>query len=154
VKTHARQVGVGQALARIGRRAAAPPPAGGTDHGEAALARRRELLRQQGYALPAVAGTAGDPPPAELAGTIEHHVGFARVPLGVIGPLRVNRIEAHGDYYVPLATTEGALVASYNRGAYAVRQAGGVSVVSLTESISRAPCFVFDTMPDALQFLG
>lgn len=72
----------------------------------------------------------------------------------MIGPLRINGVDAHGDFYVPLATTEGALVASYHRGACALSAAGGCAALCLTESVSRAPCFVFETLAHAARFLA
>ena len=66
------------------------------------------------------------------------------VPVGLAGPLRVNGADAHGDYYVPLATTEAALVASYSRGAQLITDAGGCTAVLLNEGVSRAPGFAFD----------
>ena len=54
--------------------------------------------------------------------------------MGVAGPLRVNGTYAQGDYYVPLATTEAALVASYHRGALLLSEAGGCSAVLLHEA--------------------
>ena len=59
---------------------------------------------------------------------IEHLVGTVKVPVGVAGPLRVNGLFAQGDYYVPLATTEAALVGSYSRGARLISEAGFVIV--------------------------
>lgn len=132
-----------------------PPrvPAGNV-HTAEALARRQEWLRQQGTSVCALAGQAEQPDPATLSGNIENLLGFAQLPVGVIGPLRINGTEAHGDFYVPLATTEGALVASCHRGAYAVSQAGGAAVICLTEAVLRAPCFLFDRMTDACLFLN
>ncbi len=101
-----------------------------------------------------LAGIGADVDPQDVAGNIESFVGFARMPVGVIGPLRVNGSSAHGDYYVPMATTEGALVASYNRGAHVVSLSGGVSAICLTEGVSRAPCFVFESMGEAGLFLS
>jgi len=125
----------------------------GNDHTRAGLARRQDWLRRQGVAVDALAGRAAAPDPAGLAGNIENLVGFAQIPVGVVGPLRVNGTEAKGDFMVPLATTEGALVASCNRGAYAVSQAGGAAAMCLTEAVTRAPCFEFDRMLDACLFL-
>jgi hydroxymethylglutaryl-CoA reductase (NADPH) len=45
---------------------------------------------------------------------IENFIGTVKVPVGVIGPVRVNGLHAHGDYFIPLATTEAAMVASYD----------------------------------------
>src|SRR4051794_8876260 len=64
--------------------------------------------------------------PAEVAGNVENFIGVAQVPLGLAGPLLVHGEHAQGEFYVPLATAEGTLVASYNRGMKLVREAGGV----------------------------
>ena len=76
---------------------------------------------------------------------IENFIGMTRLPLGLAGPLRVNGLFAQGDYYLPLATTEAALVASYHRGACLLSQAGGCSAMLLAEGVSRSPGFAFDT---------
>lgn len=76
---------------------------------------------------------------------IENFIGMARLPLGLAGPLRVNGLFAQGDYYLPLATTEAALVASYHRGACLLSQVGGCSAMLLAEGVSRSPGFAFDT---------
>ena len=81
---------------------------------------------------------------------IEHLIGTVKIPVGVAGPLRVNGLFAQGDYYVPLATSEASLVASYSRGATLITEAGGATSVLLSEGVSRAPMLAFDT----LQSLG
>jgi hydroxymethylglutaryl-CoA reductase (NADPH) len=126
----------------------------GNDHTPEGLKRRQEMLQKQGIRLDQLSGQGPEITPAELAGNIENLIGFARIPVGVMGPLRINGSNARGDFYVPMATSEGALVASYNRGAYLVSQAGGASVLCLTESVSRAPCFLFASMSDATAFLA
>ena len=85
---------------------------------------------------------------------VEQFIGVARVPLGLVGPLRVNGLFAHGDYYVPLATTEAALVASYARGARLLTEAGGCTTLVLNEGVTRAPGFAFDTVVDAALFIA
>lgn len=85
---------------------------------------------------------------------IENFIGFARLPVGLAGPLRVNGLFANGDYYLPLATTEAALVASFHRGASLLSQAGGCSAMLLAEGVSRAPGFVFPTARDAGFFVA
>lgn len=72
---------------------------------------------------------------------IENMIGCVQVPLGVAGPLKVNGEYADGSYYLPLATTEGALVASVNRGCSAITQAGGADVRILRDGMTRAPVF-------------
>jgi hydroxymethylglutaryl-CoA reductase (NADPH) len=63
-------------------------------------------------------------------------IGYVPLPVGIIGPLLVN----DQVYHVPMATTEGCLVASTNRGAKALRQAGGVNAEITADGITRAPC--------------
>ncbi|MDH3217274.1 MAG: hydroxymethylglutaryl-CoA reductase, partial [Candidatus Krumholzibacteria bacterium] len=84
---------------------------------------------------------------------IENFVGTVKVPVGIAGPLRVNGVFAQGDYYFPLATTEAALVASYNRGAHVISEAGGCSTVLANEGVGRAPGFAFETLTDAAIFV-
>lgn len=84
---------------------------------------------------------------------IENYIGTVKVPLGLIGPLRVNGLFAQGDYLVPLATTEAALVASYNRGANLITEAGGCSAMLLNEGVSRVPGFIFNTLREAGEFI-
>lgn len=86
-------------------------------------------------------------------GNIENAIGLLKIPIGIAGPLRVNGLSAKGDFPVPLATTEAALVASYHRGCRAITAAGGCSAMVLYESISRAPAFVFETSADACRFV-
>ena len=98
-------------------------------------------------------GGRGDPPTAAgLEGNIENFIGMTSVPTGIVGPLRVNGLHAHGDFYVPLATSEGALVASYSRGARIVTLAGGAACLTTVEQVQRAPGFAFDTMAEAIRF--
>ncbi len=86
------------------------------------------------------------------ARTIENFIGTVRIPVGLAGPLRVNGRHAKGDYYIPLATTEATLVASYSRGAQLLTDAGGCSSIVLNEGVSRTPAFAFDTILDAARF--
>jgi hydroxymethylglutaryl-CoA reductase (NADPH) len=88
------------------------------------------------------------------ARNIENFIGSARIPVGLIGPLRVNGLYANGDYYVPLATTEAALIASHSRGSRLISEAGGCTTLLLNEGVSRAPGFAFDTVVDAALFVA
>lgn len=85
---------------------------------------------------------------------IEHFVGTVKLPVGVAGPLRVNGLFANNDYLVPLATTEAALVASYNRGAQLITAAGGASAMLINEGVTRTPVFAFHNIADAGQFVA
>lgn len=67
---------------------------------------------------------------------IENAIGATKLPLGIAGPLPV---AGEGDAYIPLATTEGALVASVNRGCSAIRRSGGTHAEVLKDGVSRGP---------------
>ncbi|MHA2938722.1 hydroxymethylglutaryl-CoA reductase [Vibrio sp. RC27] len=84
---------------------------------------------------------------------IEHFIGTANLPIGLAGPLLVNGQYASGEYLVPLATTEAALVASYDRGASLIHAAGGVQCIIVDEGVSRTPCFVFNDVIEAAHFV-
>src|SRR5271169_2883029 len=71
---------------------------------------------------------------AQYQHRIENFIGTVKVPVGIAGPLRVRGTHANGDYYVPLATTEAALVASYSRGAGLISAAGGCRTAVLEEA--------------------
>ncbi len=90
--------------------------------------------------------------PAGLAGNIENFIGAAQVPIGIAGPLLIDGEHARGEFYVPLATTEGTLVASYNRGMKLLHRAGGVKVTVLDDRMQRAPAFGFDSAREARAF--
>ena len=124
------------------------------DHSHDAMIARREILARQNISTSAVSGDQPDISPENLATNIENQIGMVRVPLGVVGPLRVNGTCAHGDFYVPMATTEGALVVSFHRGALVASMSGGVTASCLTESVTRAPCFMFDSVRDVGKFVS
>jgi hydroxymethylglutaryl-CoA reductase (NADPH) len=90
--------------------------------------------------------------PSEVAGNIENFIGVAQVPLGLAGPLLVDGEHAQGDFYVPMATAEGTLVASYNRGMKLVRAAGGVKTTIMDDAMQRAPAFLFPSAREARAF--
>jgi hydroxymethylglutaryl-CoA reductase (NADPH) len=117
------------------------------DYTSDSAARRRDFLRDQtDVELDHVGSFSFDP--AVLPGNVENYIGVAQVPIGIAGPLRINGEHAQGDFYVPLATTEGTLVASYNRGMRLLSECGGVKTTVVDDQMQRAPAFMFD---DALQ---
>lgn len=121
------------------------------DYTRSAAAARREFATQQtGADLTHVGSYSLDP--ATLPGNIEHFTGAAQVPIGLAGPLPVNGEHARGEFFVPLATTEGTLVASYNRGMKLLRAADGVTTTVVKESMQRAPVFNFASARDAMAF--
>jgi hydroxymethylglutaryl-CoA reductase (NADPH) len=133
----------------------APKVPGGSRINQETLRRRWQLLA--GTASPESQEALVDPQTlAQMAGyrrNIENFIGTVKVPVGLAGPLRVNGLFAQGDYYVPLATTEAALVASYSRGAQLISAAGGCTAVLLNEAVSRAPGFAFRNLREAGQFV-
>lgn len=134
----------------------APPAPGVPGHARinaGTLERRWQLLE----ADPAIRATLADPQTVahmeQYRHNIENFIGTVKVPVGLAGPLRVNGLHARGDYYLPLATTEAALVASYSRGAQLISRAGGCTAMLLNESVSRVPGFVFANLPECGQFV-
>ncbi|WP_149239965.1 hydroxymethylglutaryl-CoA reductase [Dyadobacter sp. 32] len=89
----------------------------------------------------------------QLEGNIENFIGLTQIPTGVIGRLRIIGSAAKGDFYIPLATSEGALVASYHRGAKACLLSGGATSICLIEGVQRSPLFKFDNIADLGSFL-
>jgi hydroxymethylglutaryl-CoA reductase (NADPH) len=117
---------------------------------EAAEARRAFAEERTGQALEHVSSYSLDP--ASAQGNVENFVGAAQVPIGLAGPLLVNGEHAQGEFYVPLATAEGTLVASYNRGMKLIREVGGVTTTILDDSMQRAPAFLFADARQARDF--
>ena len=123
------------------------------DYTRAAAEARREFLEgETGASLEHVSAYSFEP--AVVSGNVEHFTGVAQVPLGVAGPVLVNGEHASGEFYVPLATAEGTLVASYNRGMKLVREAGGVTTTILDDRMQRAPAFLFESAREARAFGG
>lgn len=110
-------------------------------------AKRRDYVREHtGTSFEHVAKYSFDP--AIVAGNMENFVGVAQVPIGIAGPLRINGEHAQGDFVIPLASTEGTLVASYNRGMRLLTACGGVKTTVVEVAMQRSPVFMFE---DALK---
>ena len=90
--------------------------------------------------------------PHSLLGNNEHFTGIAQVPIGFAGPINVKGEYADGDFIIPLATTEGTLIASYNRGMNIINCCGGVKCTVLDDAMQRAPVFVFSDARGVLDF--
>ena len=90
--------------------------------------------------------------PADMSGNIENMFGVAQVPIGLCGPLLVNGEHAQGEFYVPMATIEGTMLASYNRGMRVIRESGGVTTTVSGDAMQRAPVFVFPSAREARDF--
>lgn len=121
------------------------------DYSEPAARTRRDFLSARtGADLTDVANYSFDP--QTLRGNIENFIGAAQVPIGIAGPLLVTGEHAQGEFYVPLATTEGALVASYNRGMRLLHEAGGVTATVVDDRMQRSPVFMFANALHAREF--
>jgi hydroxymethylglutaryl-CoA reductase (NADPH) len=117
---------------------------------EAAATRRRFAENKTGAKLDHVGAFSVDP--TTLPGNIENFIGAAQVPIGLAGPLVVDGEHAKGAFYVPLATTEGTLVASYNRGMRLLAEAGGARTTVVERYMQRAPVFHFSDARAARDF--
>lgn len=83
----------------------------------------------------------------------ENMVGVMQIPLGIAGPIKIkNEKFKVKNYYLPLATTEGALVASVNRGCKAVTLSGGVNVFTENIGITRGPVFKTKSLKESFDF--
>ncbi len=121
------------------------------DYTPAAAAERRDFIRRQtGARLDHLSRFSFDP--AMVSGNVEGFSGVCQMPIGFAGPLSVRGEHAEGEFYVPMATTEGTLVASYNRGMRLTREAGGVKVSVVDDAMQRAPVFRFADARKARDF--
>jgi hydroxymethylglutaryl-CoA reductase (NADPH) len=90
--------------------------------------------------------------PEAVRGNVESFTGVAQVPIGFAGPLLVRGEHARGEFLIPLATTEGTLVASYNRGIKVINLSGGVITTVVDDLMQRAPVFIFESAREAREF--
>ena len=123
-----------------------------TDASREALVARRQRLQAAGYELTEISGQGEEVDPERLKGSIEGFLGFAQVPLGVAGPVRVRGSAAQGEFFVPFATSEGTLVASFQHAFNAMNRSGGATALCGDERVSRAPCFEFENLSGAHAF--
>lgn len=86
-----------------------------------------------------------------LKKNIENPIGTVQIPVGIAGPLKIKGEHAQGDFYVPMATSEGALVASVNRGCSALTEAGGATVRIIDDKMTRGPVIKAKSVDDALK---
>jgi hydroxymethylglutaryl-CoA reductase (NADPH) len=121
------------------------------DHSHEWAQKRREYLTEQtGIELEHTGHYSIDP--AVLPGNVENFIGVVQMPVGIAGPIQVNGESAQGLFYVPLATTEGTLVASYSRGMRVVNECGGVKTTVVEQFMQRAPAFIFGDAREARDF--
>jgi len=118
------------------------------------LERRKRLKIATGVPMPFLTQEESISSFFRFEGNIEKLIGFTQVPTGIAGPLKIKGNYANGDFMIPLATTEGALVASYNRGMKAVSEAGGVTVLCVAEAVQRSPLFRFRNLQEVETFIS
>ena len=86
-----------------------------------------------------------------MAKNIENPIGTIQIPIGVAGPLKINGEHAKDEFFVPLATSEGALVASINRGCSAITASGGVNARVIGDKMTRAPAIKTESVVEAVK---
>ena len=117
------------------------------DADDAAEARRRLVTAETGADLETIGEYAFGAADAES--NVENMLGAAQVPMGIVGPIEIDGGAVEGTRRLPLATTEGALVASVNRGCAGIRAAGGATARVLKNEMTRAPVFRVDDVAAA-----
>lgn len=111
-----------------------------------------DLLKQKGKELPYITGQMQMDHTLSYQGNIENFIGFAQVPIGMAGPLLMHGSGGKSEHMIPMATTEGALVASYSRGIKACTVSGGVTARAIANQVQRSPYFEFATLVEAITF--
>lgn len=128
------------------------PRAKGDDYDDEIIKIRQKFLEEYtGKKLEHVNHYSFDPHIVD--GNCEHFIGVAQVPVGIAGPMKVNGEHAQGEFLIPLATAEGTLVASYNRGIKLINLSGGATVTIQDDAMQRAPVFVFENAKGAREFI-
>jgi len=136
------------------RKAALRIPRDEADDYNAEIIRRRQAFVEQARGVKLRHLTHYSFDPHTCRGNCENLTGVAQVPVGFAGPLLVNGEHAQGEFLIPLATTEGTLVASYNRGVKALTACGGVKVTVSADAMQRAPVFVLADARAARDFVA
>ncbi len=122
------------------------------DYSESSIKTRQEFAEKfSGQKLDHLTHYSFDPHITN--GNVEHFTGVAQIPVGIAGPITINGEHAQGDFIVPMATTEGTLVASYNRGIKLLNACGGVKCTVTDDVMQRAPVFVMEDARGAREFI-
>jgi len=88
-----------------------------------------------------------------MKGNIENLIGVSQIPLGIAGPLLIKGDYADGYFYVPMATTEGALVLDYHMGMKLITLSGGAKVKLIKDVLHIDPLFYVKDLDDAQKFI-
>jgi len=128
------------------------PKFGKSDYEKESVDKKREWLSQiAGSELKHIGCYSEDP--KNMKGNVENLIGVAQVPLGITGPLLIKGNYANGYFFVPMATTEGALVLDYHMGMKLLTLSGGARVRLLRDSIHISPMFFVADLLDAEDFI-
>lgn len=104
------------------------------------LNKKADILEKQlGITLKHIRGCTYDP--NFLRGNVENPIGIIQIPLGLIGPIKVNGKSAKGNFWIPMATTEGALLLTYDLGSRIVSMGDGVEVEVVSKNVHISPMF-------------
>jgi len=120
---------------------------------EGQLKRLSDLKEQTSTVLPYLSGDKKFEEHETLKGNIENFIGMSMIPTGLAGPIVINGPNASGGFFFPLATSEGALVASYSRGAKACRDSEPIKAICLMEGVQRCPVFRFKDLLELGKFV-
>ena len=124
----------------VGEERPIPPKVpGASSVSDLAIERRWALIHSSAETRQALLAPGSNAELQRYQNNIENCIGTVKVPVGLAGPLRIRGMFASGDFYVPLATTEAALVASYSRGAQVITEAGGCVSILLTKGCGEPP---------------
>lgn len=91
--------------------------------------------------------------PRRLRGVVENFIGAVQIPVGLVGPLKVNGELADGLFMAPFATVEGVITLSATRGAKVINDSGGIRVKILKRQMTRAPVFQFNNLDECESFI-
>ncbi len=128
------------------------PRSSGDDYTPDIIRQRQEFVKEfTGQELEHITHYSFDPHITQ--GNIENFTGVAQIPIGFAGPLTIHGEHAQGDFLIPMATTEGTLIASYNRGMKLLNRNGGAKVSVVDDVMQRAPVFVFSDAREAREFV-
>ncbi len=128
------------------------PRDNGDDYSEDIIKKRQKFVEEYSNTkLEHVPNYSFDP--HILEGNCENFTGVAQIPVGFAGPIKVDGEFAQGEFLIPLATTEGTLIASYNRGIKVLNLSGGVKCTVVADAMQRAPVFVFEDAREGRKFV-
>jgi len=118
---------------------------------ESSMKERVKFLEDAGFKLDHI--SKSEIPTDTLVNNIESHIGSIEIPVGLAGPLLFQTESEIPDYrYAPIATLEGALLASVNRGSKVISKSGGITSKVLHQKMVRCPLFLFDSLTESLSF--